>query len=371
MSMDRYYAVIMAGGGGTRLWPLSQRARPKQSLTLFGRRSLFQIAVDRIRPLIPLERVRVVTVAEQLAMLRDQVGDLPASSYVIEPAPRGTASVVGLAAVSLFAQDPEAIMCVLTADHFIRDEEKFRQLLSAAYQQAQEGHLVTLGIAPTAASTGYGYLEIGLETDAVGEFAVHRVESFQEKPDGETAKQYFESGRYLWNSGMFVWRVDRIVEEIERHMPELAKGLARIRAAVAGGSERAVIEGVWRELRSQTIDYGVMEKAQDVVVLPAEELGWWDVGSWNRLFDLLESDSQGNLVMADSTLLLDTSSTLVVQDAEVGRVEPGDRLIATLGVDNLVIVDTGRALLVTTRDNAENVRAVVERLDELGYEQYL
>lgn len=364
--MDRYYAVIMAGGGGTRLWPLSRRTRPKQTLTLFGQRSLFQIAIDRIRPLIPVERIRVVTVVEQLDILRDQVPDLPASSYVIEPAPRGTASVVGLAATSLLASDPEATMAVLTADHFIRDEERFRQLLAAAHGQAQMGHLVTLGITPSTASTGYGYLELGPKVDDVEGIPVHRVESFREKPDQDAASRYLASGDYLWNSGMFIWRADRILEELDRRMPVLAAGLARIRQAQGGGSEREVIEGVWDGLRPQTIDFGVMEKAEDVVALLAEDLGWWDVGSWNRFFDLLDTDADGNLVMAERALLLDSLNTLVVQEPE-----GGGRLIAALGVENLVIVDTGRALLVTTREQAERVRRLVERLKELGFEQYL
>lgn len=365
--MENCYGVIMAGGGGTRLWPLSRRARPKQTLTLIGGRSLFQMAVDRVRPVMPPERIRVVTVAEQLPLLREQVPDLPSFSFVLEPAPRGTAAVVGLAAVTLAAQDPEAVMCVLTADHFIKDEDLFRELLKVAYDAAGEGKLVTLGIAPTAPSTGYGYLRLGEEILEAEGRPVHRVESFREKPDEERAREYVRSGDYLWNSGMFIWRVDRILEALGEHMPALRAGLDRIESVLGRDNERDLIKDVWEGLQPETIDYGVMEKADGVVVVPAEGIGWWDVGSWDRLFELLEADESGNLLRAPEVLAMDTSGTLIVQEEELS--EP--RLIAALGIEDLVIVDTGRALLVTTRERAEDVRMIVEKLDDDGNAQYL
>ncbi len=365
--MENCYGVIMAGGGGTRLWPLSRRGRPKQTLALFGKRSLFQIAVERVRPLLPPERLRVVTVAEQLRLLREQAPELPASSFVLEPAPRGTAAVVGLAAVSLIAQDSSAIMIVLTADHYIKDEELFRELLVAGVQTAEAGHLVTLGIRPAKPSTGYGYLRLGEQLSEVRGKPIHRVDSFREKPDAQTAAEYVASGDYLWNSGMFIWRVDRIMGAIREHMPELAAGLERIRESLGSGNERQQTEAVWRDLRPETIDYGVMEKADDVVVVPAEGMGWWDVGSWDRLFELMETDGQGNLVIAPSAVAVDTSGTLIVQEEELA----GARIVATLGVQDLVIIDTGPALLVATREQAERVRSIVDLLENEGYEQYL
>jgi mannose-1-phosphate guanylyltransferase len=354
--LDDYFAVIMAGGGGTRLWPLSRQDRPKQTLALFGDRSLFQMAVERVHPLIPMERLRIATIRAQVGLLREQVPALPADGFLIEPAPRGTASVVGLAAVTLAHEDAQAVMAVLTADHHIANETLLRSLLAAAYQPAKDGHLVTLGIEPTQASTGYGYLELGEQVGEVGGHPFHKVESFREKPDQQTAERYLAAGNYLWNSGMFVWRVDRILQEFDRHMPELAAGLARITEALGTSSAVQVVEQVWETLRSQTIDFGVMENADDVVVLPTKDLGWWDVGSWNRLYDVLPLDEQGNLVLAQELIALDTSGTLIVQ-------EPGQsRLVATLGVNDLVIVDTGVVLLVTTRDRAEQVRALVDQL---------
>lgn len=363
--MDHFYAVIMAGGGGTRLWPLSRRDRPKQTLELFGQRSLFQIAVDRVLPLIPAERLRVVTVEKQLDLLRAQAPDLPAACFVREPAPRGTAAVVGLAAAMLYHEDPDAVMAVLTADHFIADEDLFRRLLGAAHQTAQQGHLVTLGIKPTEASTGYGYLHQGDLISSADGFDVFEVQSFREKPDQETAERFVSSGEYVWNSGMFVWRCGRILEEIETHMPELSEALTDIRAALGSNSAQKTIEKRWSQLQSKTIDYGVMEKADDVVLLPAEGLGWWDVGSWDRLFQLLESDDQDNIILASDTVILDSRGTLVACDGD------RERLIALLGVEDLIVVDTGKALLVAKRERAEQVRSIVKHLKANEMDRYL
>ncbi len=365
--MEHYYGVIMAGGGGTRLWPLSRRDRPKQTLELFGERSLFQIAVDRLLPLIPEDRLRVVTVDPQVPILRAQAPALPDACFVREPAPRGTASVVGLAATLLEHEDPAAVMAVLTADHYIEDEARFRELLAAAHDAAQAGHLVTLGIEPTEASTGYGYLRRGENLGKARGFDMYRVDAFREKPDLQTARAFIAAEDHVWNSGMFVWRCSRILEEIETHMPELSEALAEIRAALGAADEREVLTACWNELRSETIDYGVMEKADGVVLLPAEGLGWWDVGSWERLYQLLEADEAGNIALAPEVAFLDSRGTLIVrEDANQTK-----RLIALLGVDDLVVVDTGNALLVTKRERAEEVRSMVKYLRENDLEDYL
>ena len=214
------YAVIMAGGSGTRLWPLSRQQRPKQALRLTGQRTLFQDAIDRIRPLIPPERVLVVTRREHAALLMDQAPELPPENFVIEPEGRGTAPAIGLAAIHLRRSDPQAIMAVLTADHHIVAVNDFLHALRAAAQVASEGYLVTLGIRPTAPSTGYGYIHHGVRLDIAG-LSAFRVKRFVEKPDLEQAGAMVDSGEYSWNSGMFVWRVDRILQEFGRHMPEL------------------------------------------------------------------------------------------------------------------------------------------------------
>lgn len=354
-----FYAVIMAGGGGTRLWPLSRRHQPKQSLKLFDERSLFQVAVERIEPIIPPENIFVVTVAEQAALLQPQAQQIPEDHFILEPGPRGTASVVGLAATILQARDPDAVMAVLTADHFIGDTALFRDLLSAAEDLAREGDLVTLGIKPDHAETGYGYIQQGEPRGTFGTFPAFSVRSFKEKPTREVAEAYLQSGGYIWNSGMFVWRTDRILAEFERQMPDLYAALDRIRDALGSDQADDVIAQEWQDLVPETIDYGIMEGAQHVSVLPAGELGWLDVGGWGRFFDLYEADEHGNIILGGEPILADTHNTLVYQSGK------GDRKIAVLGVENLVIVDVDDAVFICHRDEAERVREIVKRLKEL------
>ncbi len=226
---DHFYAVIMAGGGGTRLWPLSRKETPKQMLQLIGERTMFQLAVDRLEGLFPAERILVVTVAEQAAGLQEQCPEIPAENYLLEPMPRGTASVVGLAAIELIRRDPEATMAILTADHYIEDIPMFQNLLLAASDVAQRGNLVTLGIVPTFPATGYGYVQRGQELGKFRGVAAYHALRFKEKPDIAKAKEMIAGKDHYWNSGMFIWRVDRILEEIRGLMPDLAGKLVKFR----------------------------------------------------------------------------------------------------------------------------------------------
>ncbi len=367
MSNEDYYAVIMAGGGGTRLWPLSRRERPKQMLTLFGERSLFQVAVDRLEGLFPPERICVVTVAEQAAALQEQVPAIPPENYFIEPMPRGTASVVGLAAAALRQRSPEAVMAILTADHFIADVARFRRALGAAAEAARQGYLVTLGITPTHPATGYGYIQMGEPLGTYAGLAVHRALKFKEKPDEAHARQFLADGRHVWNSGMFIWQTSDILEEIARQMPALYAGVERISAAWSAQGEQphAVIRAVWEDLESQTVDYGIMEGARQVAVIPAEGLGWNDVGSWDALFDVLPLDEHGNALRHAEHIGLETGDTLVFNAAD------RERLFVTIGVQDLVLVDTGDVILVCHRNKAQKVRDIVRYLREHGQERWL
>ena len=357
--IDHYYAVIMAGGGGTRLWPLSRRSRPKQLLSLFDERSLFQIAVSRLEGLFPFERILVVTVEAQAAMLRAQVPEIPAENYIIEPLPRGTASVVGLAAIALRQRDPQAVMAILTSDHYMGNEYRFRRLLEAAHAVAQDGHLVTLGIEPTFPATGYGYIQRGEFLGRFQNLDVYKVQRFKEKPDEDTAKEMLLNGDHAWNSGMFVWRVDTILEEFKCQMPQLDQVLADIDQAWNTPERLDVINRLWPEVKSETIDYGIMEGAQKVAVIPAAGLGWSDVGSWDSLFDVLPGNQQGNIVIGGEHIEIDTQHSLIY-------VNQPHRLIVTIGVEDLVVVDTGDVLLVCRKDQAQKVRQVVDQLKERG-----
>lgn len=360
--MASFYALIMAGGVGTRLWPLSRRDRPKQSLDLVGERTMFEHAVDRIAPLFPPEQIFVVTGAEHVASLAVQTPELPPENFIVEPEGRGTAPCIGLGAIHLRRQDPEAIMAVLTADHFIADTARFRQVLTAAAQVAEEGHLVTLGITPSSPSTGYGYIKQGESLGTVEGFPVFHVERFTEKPSLETAIHMVESGEYSWNSGMFIWRVDRIMEEFQRQMPEFYVQLAEAEVTLGTHGYEPTLSRVWPQVTRQTIDYGVMERAEDVAVIPVD-IGWSDVGSWASLLELLPADGEGNIIVGPH-VGIDTRDTLVFGKS-------GKRIIATIGLEGMVIVDTEDALLVCTREREQEVRAIVRQLKEDGRSEWL
>jgi mannose-1-phosphate guanylyltransferase len=358
--MSSYYALIMAGGGGTRLWPLSRRARPKQALTLVGERTMFEHAVDRIASLFQPEEIFVVTGEEHLESLLLQAPELPRANFLLEPVGQGTAPAIGLGAVHLRRRDPQAVMVVLTADHFIRDVERFRRVLTVAAQVAEKGHLVTLGITPSFPSTGFGYIQQGEQLYEVDGFAVFRALRFTEKPSPETAFQMVESGLYTWNSGMFIWRVDRIMEEFARQMPDLYDVLMQIDAVLGTPAYEPTLRRLWPQLVPQSIDYGVMEGARDVVVIPVD-IGWSDVGNWSSMREILPADADGNVVVGEH-VGLDTRNTIVFG---------GRRLIATIGLEDMIIVDTDDALLICPLDREQDVREMVRQLREMGRKDVL
>jgi mannose-1-phosphate guanylyltransferase len=362
--LDHYYAIIMAGGGGTRLWPLSRRAHPKQLLRLTDEGSLFQIAVNRLQGILPLERIYVVTVAELARELEDQCPAIPAVNFIIEPMPRGTASVVGLGAVALQHRDPQAVMAVLTADHYIGNVERYHQLLTAAYNAAQDDYLVTLGITPNRPATGYGYIQSGEHLGAYGGMEVYRVERFKEKPDEAQARLMIAAGDHAWNSGMFVWKAGNILAEFERQMPELFTQLKAIAADWGSPQQEGTVARLWPTIRPQTIDYGIMEGARQVVVVPAPDLDWNDVGTWDSLFEVISPNKDGNIVIGGQHIGLDTRGSLVYMNQE-------HRLIVTIGVEDLVVVDTGDVLLVCRKDQAQKVRQVVSQLKDTNHQNYV
>jgi mannose-1-phosphate guanylyltransferase len=272
--------------------------------------------------------------------------------------------VVALAAAVLKKRDPQASMAILTSDHFIRDKDLFRYLIRTAFQVAAREYLVTLGITPTFPSTGYGYIEQGEPLEGEYQYPVYKVRRFREKPDQATAEQLLRSGEHSWNSGMFVWKANAILAEIERQMPELSKVIRQISDAWDTPDREDVLRSVWMDIQPQTIDYGIMEKAERVAVLPAGGLGWSDVGSWDSLFEVLFPDFNGNVPVNAQHLLLDTHNTLVYGNGN-------ERLIVTIGIDNVVVVDAGDVLLVCKTDQSQKVRDVVEHLKKHNQETYL
>ncbi len=365
--MDHTYAVIMAGGGGTRLWPVSRRDRPKQLLPLLDEQTLFQDTVKRLDGLLPPERILVVTVEEQAREMQVQVPAIPLENYLLEPAPRGTASAVGLAAAVLKNRDPESEMVILTADHFIRNVDLFHYLLKTAVDVAAQDYLVTLGIAPTYPSTAYGYIQQGEALAGSYGYPVYTVRRFKEKPDEAAAHQMIRSGDHSWNSGMFVWKTSRILAELEHQMPELSDVLKQISTTLGTAQQESVMKDCWPTLKTETIDYGVMEHAGQVAVLPASGLGWNDVGSWDSIFEVMLPDMNGNIDFNSQHLGLDTYNSLVY-----GAYENHEgRLVVTIGIDDLIVVDTEDVLLICKSDQSQKVRDVVAHLKKHHQERYL
>ena len=363
--MENLYALIMAGGGGTRLWPESRAALPKQFIRLFKERSLIQIAFDRVVPLIPPERVLIVTGARYADLIHKQLPSLPQQNIIAEPAGRNTAPAVGLGAVYLRRRDPEAVMAVLTADHIMHREDTFRAALAAAGEAAQTpGRAVTLGITPAGPETGYGYIERGEPLGSIQGPTFFHVSSFREKPDRPTAEEFVRSGRFFWNSGMFVWRVDTVLREIERQLPALYTALVEIEAALDTAGRERITNRVWDGITPISIDYGVMEGARDVVVLPVDP-SWNDVGSWSAVHDegqaQMLADENHNVVQAGELVALDTQGCLI----------RSGKLVATVGLRDLVVIDTEDALLICPRDRAQETREVVSRLRQAGRDDLL
>ncbi len=354
------YAVIMAGGSGTRLWPLSRQSEPKQALKLIGDRTMFQHAVDRLSPSFPPERILVVTNSQIAEVLRPQAPELPADNFILEPAGRDSAPAAGLAAVHLLRRDPEAVMVMLTADHYIVDTVQFRAALAAAEQVAADGTILTLGIRPTQPSTAFGYIRLGDAQVMVDGFRVYRSGGFTEKPDARTAARFLEEGRYVWNSGMFIWRGDRLLAEFAAQLPDLHAALGRIGAALGTLEAEQVLVDEWSKIRRISIDYGIMEHADRVSVIPVD-IGWSDIGSWGALLDVLDGDEHGNVATGE----------LLSLDAQGCYVRSGSRLVAAIGLRDLVIVDTPDVLLVCTRERAEEVKTLVNRLAAQGRNSYL
>ncbi|MCA9785360.1 MAG: NTP transferase domain-containing protein [Candidatus Delongbacteria bacterium] len=358
--MEHCHAVIMAGGIGSRFWPLSRAHLPKQFLPLLGTRSMLEVTVDRLMPLLPAERVWLVTGALHAKRARHLLPELPRHNTLAEPMGRNTAACLGLAAHELLARDSRAVMLVLPADHFIGDQGRFLATLKRAVAAARDGHLVTIGIRPSGPETGYGYIAVG---DDLGG-GVHQVKRFTEKPDRETALRFLAGGDHLWNSGMFAFGARTLLDALERWLPETAAALASLPCPLRGKAGREALQQVYEGLRSVSVDVAVMEPASAetgrVLVIPGE-FAWSDVGTWREILIMSERDSNGNAVRGNG-LLIDSHNCLV---------HGGERVVALVGMEDTIVVDTPDALLVCRSESHQDVRHVIDRLKDSGQHELL
>jgi mannose-1-phosphate guanylyltransferase len=352
--MPNYYGLILAGGRGTRFWPRSRRRNAKQVLSILGERSLIQTTVDRLTPLIPPERLWVLTNEHLRDEIVRQLPVIPRRQILAEPVQRNTAPAIGLAAHILHSLDPEAVMGVFPSDHVIAKPRRYLQLARAAFRAAQDGKIAVLGIAPRWAETGYGYIEFPRGTRA-GSLDPVRVARFREKPDARTALKYVAAKRFYWNAGMFFWRAGVLLDALRRHLPKTATLLA----SLPGFSDRqfgARLNQTFPLCENTSIDYAVLERADNVVGLACDEIGWNDVGSWNAVYELLPKDGEGNAAR----------STIVSADSRGNYIDAGKKLVALVGANNLIIVDTPDALLIADQQVGDIVKLLEQnRRDDL------
>jgi mannose-1-phosphate guanylyltransferase len=356
--MASTYAVIMAGGSGTRFWPLSRATRPKQLLPLGGSDlSLLRATRERISSLIDAQHTLVVTSETLAEQIRAELPELPAENILLEPVGRNTAPCVGWAASVVARTEPEAVLAVLAADHHIADPAGFLRVFARAVDAARSGDMVTVGVRPTRPETGYGYVELGEEISP----GVQRARRFVEKPDEMRARQFLAAGRFLWNSGMFFFRADELLGMVRQHLPGLGDMLRKYDEAAARGEEQSLVKTTYAAMPDISIDHGVMEKAARVAVVPGD-FGWSDVGSWTSAWELAPHDDADNAVFGD-VVAIDTRGSYL-------RSTSG-KVVAVVGLEDVVVVDTKDALLVLPRSRAQDVRAVVNTLKSQQRKQYL
>lgn len=360
--MKNLYALIMAGGGGTRLWPLSRKGRPKQMLPLVEDRTMFQISVERLEPLLSPEQIYVITGRDQVEQLCGSAPQIPGANFLLEPFGQNNGPAVGLAMLHLRRLAPDGLIAVLASDHHIANKEKFRRVLAAAGELAAQGYIVTLGISPTFPSTGYGYIERGETLVHIGEFETYQAARFIEKPDLDTALRFVADVRYSWNSGMFIFQIEQAMAEYARQQPQMYALLQEIDASIGTDRYQATLERVWPQMPKISIDYAIMEKAARMAVIPVE-MGWNDIGSWATLYDVLESDANGIVTRGEGQghIHIDTKNTLVFSD----------RRVVTIGLEDIVIVDTSDVLFLCRRDRSQDVKKIIEQLKAAGDEASL
>jgi mannose-1-phosphate guanylyltransferase len=360
--MSKVAAVLMAGGKGERFWPKSRTNLPKQFLNISGKKSMIQQSIQRLERFIPIEDIFVVTNRLYAELIHAQIPHLPLENIIIEPVGRNTAPCIGVASLIIEQRYSESVMIVLPSDHIIADELEFIEILRTAAEVAvSEQGIVTLGITPSYPETGYGYIERTNDQLFIRNQEVYKVNRFVEKPDKETAERYLASGNFYWNSGIFIWKTAVIRKHIQEFLPEMHEILETMKLGMADREINEVIQAEFSRMPDQSIDYGIMEKASDLYVIPCK-LGWDDVGSWTALERISERDENGNVIKGDNILNIDTRRCII---------EGNGKLIATLGVEDLIIVDTEDVTLICSKDKAQEVKTLIQELRNQKKVEYL
>lgn len=352
------YGVIMAGGGGTRFWPLSRQEEPKQLLNLSGKDLMINETIDRIATVADKKDIFVVTNVTQVPKMKTATVDRLQENHILaEPSARNTSACIGYAAIEIVKKYGDGIMCISPADHFIKNQTEFTRVLKEAVAVAEkEDKLITVGIQPTYPATGYGYIKFDKSENSVAK----TVLEFKEKPNLETAKEYLASGAYAWNSGMFIWKASTILKKFEELLPEVYACIEKIGEAMGTSKETEVINAIYPTIPSISVDYGIMEKSSDVLVISGD-FGWNDVGSWENMDVIYDEDENGNILVGNQ-VNIDTKNTISYSKK---------RLITTVGVENLIIVETEDAILVCDKSRAQDVKLIVDQLKAEGKNQYL
>ncbi|MGJ3240794.1 MAG: mannose-1-phosphate guanylyltransferase [Anaerolineae bacterium] len=358
----KYVALILAGGGGTRLWPMSRQEKPKQMLPLVEQHSMFKVSVDRLAPLFTPDRIFISTAEKYVEGLQAECPDIPAENFIAEPSARNNAAAVALAVTVIEKRYPDAVIAMLTADHHIGKIEVFRDVLETAGLVAEQGKIVTLGISPAFPSTGFGYIQQGEKQGERNGFSYFEANRFTEKPDIVRATQFVASGQYSWNSGMFIWQAKTAMSEFERQQPEMYRLFKQLQPSVDSADYQTTLETMWENTPKISIDYAIMEGAENMVVIPID-IGWSDVGTWSSLYDILEQDKFGNCGKDNNEkrIILDTTETLIFSD----------KLTVAIGVDNIIVIETDDVLMVCHKDRAQDVKQIVAYLNENDMKDYL
>jgi mannose-1-phosphate guanylyltransferase len=367
-ALDHTYAVVLAGGGGTRLWPKSRKNTPKQFLKINNERTMLQITADRFARMIPWERIIVITNKDYLDVVQTQLPEVNPSNIIAEPMKRDTALAMLVAALYAKSQDPEAIIVNDAADHVVNDEQEFLRLMRAAVEVAAEKkYLVSVGITPTFPSTAFGYIKVGQELKKVdNSIPVFKVENFTEKPNKATAQAFMATGKYFWNANNYVWSVDTLKQAFEVHMPEMYE-LTQNLDSLDERSFKQALPDVYDQATAISIDYAISEKADNLVLIPGD-FGWDDIGEWKVVYDLGTKDLAGNVVIGNEkqehlhALTIESKNNLIHLD---------NKLVALIGVNNMIVVDTGEILMIAPMSHSQQVKKLVERLKEEGKEEYL